>query len=81
MIIPNQEDSIRSSLELMQCKNNSFCFIQNADNPFIGSALLNELYESKLMKVLCAGLNGKRGHPAIIGNKIITRIRTEKMIP
>jgi len=69
--------SLKLGINAMQ--NNSFCFIQNVDNPFIDSALLNELYKSRIDEGFAVPVyKGKRGHPVIIGNQIITRIKSEK---
>lgn len=61
-------------------ENNS-CFIQNIDNPFIDFELLNELYNSKLNGGYCVPCyNYKRGHPILIDNNIIQRLKSESRI-
>jgi CTP:molybdopterin cytidylyltransferase MocA len=60
---------------------NKFCFIQNIDNPFIDSELLNLLYYSKYYGDYCVPYyNSRGGHPILINNKIIQRIKSESRI-
>ena len=62
-------------------ENNDYCFIQNIDNPFIDSDLLNKLYDSKTDNgYVVPEYEGKRGHPILIGSDIINSIKDENNI-
>ena len=55
---------------------NSFCFIQNIDNPFVEVDLLNELYQLKNEKGFALPVfNGKGGHPVLLIKEIIDFIK------
>ena len=55
---------------------NSFCFIQNIDNPFVEADLLNELYNLKNENgFVLPVFKGKGGHPVLIGKTIIDFIK------
>ena len=55
---------------------NSFCFIQNIDNPFVEVDLLNELYQLKNENSFVLPVfNGKGGHPVLLSKEIIDFIK------
>ncbi len=69
------------NLGINSLHQNNFCFIQNIDSPFIDFELLNKLYNSKLAGGYCVPYyNNKGGHPILIDNKIIQRIKSESRI-
>jgi molybdenum cofactor cytidylyltransferase len=55
---------------------NSYCFIQNIDNPFVEADLLNELYNLRNENgFVLPVFKGKGGHPVLIGKEIIDFIK------
>ncbi len=71
--------SIKTGLEFLD--NQNFCFIHNADNPFIGNQLLNIIFEKRTDEgytVPC--YQGKGGHPVLFGSKVIKKIKDEQYI-
>ena len=55
---------------------NSYCFIQNIDNPFVEVDLLNELYNLKEENSFVLPVfNGKGGHPVLLSQEIIDFIK------
>jgi molybdenum cofactor cytidylyltransferase len=55
---------------------NSFCFIQNIDNPFVEANLLNELYKLKNENSFVLPVfKGKGGHPVLLGKEVIDFIK------
>lgn len=61
--------SIKCGLENLQ--NERFCFIQNADSPFIDcTTLLDLMKHCADADYVVPSFEGKRGHPVLISNKI-----------
>lgn len=55
-----------------------YCFIQNADNPFIDNPILKIIYEQKTDKAYIVPLfNGKGGHPILLNQKAMSVISNE----
>ena len=70
--------SIRLGLYLM--KDKSFCFIQNIDNPDIGTELLNKMMDARDENAyIVPANNGISGHPILIGKKIIEHLAALKL--
>ena len=62
-------------LGLGALRTSSFCFIQNVDNPFINSAILDLLYEHRSNeKYVFPVFGNKGGHPVLLNRKNIDRI-------
>lgn len=56
-----------------------FCFIQNIDNPFISSTVINTLWNNKSVESsVIPVFKGKGGHPVLIPSKIINTLKTSK---
>lgn len=67
------------SLGISILRNQSFCFIQNVDNPFISVSILTKMYNRKnLHSYVTPVYKGKAGHPVLIGKTIIERLKAEK---
>jgi molybdenum cofactor cytidylyltransferase len=67
------------SLGVSEVDENSYLFIQNADNPFISNALLERMYSKRnIERYVIPVYNDKAGHPVLIGKKIIGRLKAEK---
>jgi molybdenum cofactor cytidylyltransferase len=67
------------SLGISILRNQSFCIIQNVDNPFISSSLLNKMYNRRnLHSYVIPVYKEKAGHPVLIGKTIIERLKIEK---
>jgi molybdenum cofactor cytidylyltransferase len=59
-------------LGLQEVKESHYCFIQNADNPFIDSGTIRKILEAKDPGKWCSPeFNGKAGHPVLLPNLII----------
>lgn len=66
-------------LGIRKLENESFCFIQNIDNPFINISLLNALYKSRSNNSFVSPIyNEKGGHPVLAGSDIIKGIKIMK---
>jgi molybdenum cofactor cytidylyltransferase len=53
----------------------SFCFIQNVDNPFIDSQILDLIYEHRSdEKYVSPVFKGKGGHPVLLNRENMNRI-------
>lgn len=62
-------------LGLGTIRSSSFCFIQNVDNPFIDSQILDLLYEQKSdEKYVSPVFENKGGHPVLLNRGNINRI-------
>ncbi|RPI19286.1 MAG: hypothetical protein EHM58_02185 [Ignavibacteriae bacterium] len=69
------------SLGLAEADEKSYLFIQNADNPFISVLLLKKMYNKRnIERYVIPVYNDKSGHPVLIGEKIIRRLKEEKNI-
>lgn len=63
-------------LGISKLTSEKYCFIQNIDNPFTNLSLLNLLNISKYAEGYTAPVfKGKRGHPVLIGSRIIQGIK------
>ncbi len=63
---------------LTNCSSSDFIFIQNIDNPLIDSKLISNLYKSRNVdKVIVPVFNHKKGHPILLGKKIIDTFLNE----
>ncbi|MBC8485146.1 MAG: NTP transferase domain-containing protein, partial [Bacteroidetes bacterium] len=72
---PEFERFYSVKLGLATIRNASFCFIQNVDNPFINSAILDLLYEHRSdEKYVFPVFGNKGGHPVLLNRKNIDRI-------
>ncbi|MEZ5197454.1 MAG: NTP transferase domain-containing protein [Bacteroidales bacterium] len=59
------------ALGLNECIKSSSVFIQNVDNPFIGSELLEKMADSLSgFDFVVPQYNGKTGHPVLISSKL-----------
>lgn len=74
----NQVDNGRLysiKLGLEQLDNTNFVYIQNIDNPFIDTKVINTLRQNSYPNgVTIPTYNGKGGHPVLISKKIKERI-------
>ena len=62
-------------LGLVALKNKEFCFIQNVDNPYVNTHLLELLYKEKEESSFCVPFyKDKGGHPILVNKKIIDSI-------
>ena len=62
-------------LGLGAIRSSSFCFIQNVDNPFIDSQILDLIYEHRSHeKYVSPVFKGKGGHPVLLNRKNINHI-------
>ena len=62
-------------LGLAAIRSSSFCFIQNVDNPFIDSQILDIIYEHRSHeKYVSPVFKGKGGHPVLLNRENISRI-------
>jgi molybdenum cofactor cytidylyltransferase len=62
-------------LGLAAIRSSLFCFIQNIDNPFIDSSILDLLYENRSEKRYVSPVfNNKGGHPVLLNRKNINNI-------
>ncbi len=68
--------SLRIGIEALNFSD--YCFLQNSDNPFVTVNLLKELAGNKISSgYVSPAIDGRGGHPILIGNDVIVRIRTE----
>ena len=69
------------SLGIGILSNQSYCFIQNVDNPFISISLLKKMYSKrKIDSYVIPVSKEKAGHPVLIGKTIIERLKAEKSL-
>jgi molybdenum cofactor cytidylyltransferase len=62
-------------LGLGAIRSSSFCFIQNIDNPFINSQILDLLYEQRSNeKYISPVFENKGGHPVLLNRENMNRI-------
>ncbi|MBI4648057.1 MAG: NTP transferase domain-containing protein [Bacteroidia bacterium] len=62
-------------LGLSNIGDSDYCFVQNVDNPFIITALLNKLFDSRVSdSYITPVYKGKGGHPVLLSRKIIKDI-------
>jgi molybdenum cofactor cytidylyltransferase len=62
-------------LGLAAIHSSSFCFIQNVDNPFIDSQILDLIYEHRSHeKYVSPVFKGKGGHPVLLNRENMNRI-------
>jgi molybdenum cofactor cytidylyltransferase len=62
-------------LGLSKANGADYCFIQNIDNPFVTSALLKNLYNSRSRgEFITPQFQGEGGHPVLISAPIINEI-------
>jgi molybdenum cofactor cytidylyltransferase len=62
-------------LGLGALRSSSFCFIQNVDNPFIGSSILDLIYENRSQqKYISPVFENKGGHPVLLNLENIAQI-------
>ncbi len=60
-------------LGVQQIKESLFCFLQDADNPFTRELTLNTLFTHKNANgIIIPAIQGKGGHPILMGNKVIS---------
>jgi len=60
---------------LKALKHPSNCFVQNVDNPFVTSYLLQKLYDNKSDDhYITPVLKGKGGHPVLLNERIIDHL-------
>jgi CTP:molybdopterin cytidylyltransferase MocA len=58
----------------------SFCFLQNADNPFTTELTLSTLFKYRKSNItVIPSIQGKGGHPILLGNEAIRHIAEEKI--
>lgn len=63
---------------LTNCSSSDFIFIQNIDNPSIDRKLISNLYKNKKVdKVVVSVFNHKKGHPILLGKKVIDAFLNE----
>ena len=68
-------------LGIKALENDDYCFVQNIDSPFIGSDILQKLYDSKINNgYVVPEYEGKGGHPILIGSDVINSIKEEEDI-
>ena len=66
-------------LGIQKLRISEFCFIQNVDNPFINSNILNSIYEHKIVDgYVSPSFEGSGGHPILLGKDIIGYIKSLK---
>jgi molybdenum cofactor cytidylyltransferase len=64
-------------LGLGEIHKSSFCFIQNVDNPFIDSQILDLLYDNRSKdKYISPVFENKGGHPVLLNRENINQITT-----
>jgi len=62
-------------LGLGAIRRSSFCFIQNVDNPFIDSQILDLIYKHRTdKKYVSPVFKGKGGHPILLNRENMNRI-------
>jgi CTP:molybdopterin cytidylyltransferase MocA len=62
-------------LGLAAIHSSSFCFIQNVDNPFIDSQILDLIYEHRSdERYVSPVFKGKGGHPVLLNRENMNRI-------
>ena len=55
--------------------SSDYCFIQNVDNPFVNSILLNELIKNKNLNGITVPVyKGKSGHPILVSKDVLEKI-------
>lgn len=65
--------SVKLGLEAI--RSSSFCFIQNVDNPFVDSSILDLLYEKRSgERYVSPVFKGKGGHPILLNRENIKQI-------
>lgn len=81
--VPNQYPeyerfySIKTGLNCIS--DSHYSFIQNVDNPFIESNILNAIYKNRTeIGFTVPVYNGKGGHPILLAQDTIIKIREEK---
>jgi CTP:molybdopterin cytidylyltransferase MocA len=81
IIVNKDYNKGRFSSIMLAAKNtekNNFAYIQNIDNPFITTQILEKIYEKKEKnKYISPRYNGKGGHPILISPQIITQIQNQ----
>ncbi len=66
-------------LGLQQIRNCDFCFIQDADNPFITKDILTYIYSEKISDTsIIPCFNNKGGHPVLLPKLIFEKINNIK---
>jgi len=76
---PNLGRGYYISLGLQALKNIDQIFVQNIDNPFTSTALINKmLSESDKNKSVVPAYHGKKGHPILIASSIAKYTVTQK---
>ncbi len=79
-IVNNMQEKGRIySLQLgLENAESDWYFIQNIDNPFVTTELLNQLIScSKVADIIQPTFNKKKGHPILISNKVKEEILSE----
>lgn len=67
--------SIKSALDFID--NQDYCFLHNADNPFIGNKILNQIYDKRSDEGYTVPIyKGQGGHPILLGRKVIQHIKS-----
>ena len=78
LIVPNSDPDkgriYSLKLAISQMKREGVTFIQNVDNPFIGTSLLNELLNKKPMGYVRPIVNYKGAHPILVTNGVLENI-------
>jgi len=73
---PEYERFYSVKLGLKAILKSSFCFIQNVDNPFIDSQILDLIYKHKSdEKYISPVFENKGGHPVLLNYTAINQIR------
>ena len=58
-----------------EAKVSDFCFIQNIDNPFVSSEIIDRIWENRDLNSWCSPIyKGKGGHPVLLSQGIIQQI-------
>ena len=77
VINTNPEQGRFSSIRIAakEVKNSNFCFIQNIDNPFVSSEIIDRIWENRDLNSWCSPIyKGKGGHPVLLSQGIIQQI-------
>ena len=68
-------------LGLIEIASDNNCFISNVDNPYAQQAILDEMYRmSEKENYVIPVYNGSKGHPILIGSKIVKDISKENIL-
>lgn len=79
---PGKGRSWSIHLGLNQVPEGYACFIQNIDNPFLETGLLDILLDSANQDSYAVPMfNGQGGHPILLGSKIVEFLRSQPDLP